>query len=156
MTSATTTPHPFSCATIWYSMFFSMVFKPPCSVAPNCDGKSLFLTVGKCGRPVSLGRLAQDFAYFVQVGDEGALLLIRLLPVAKAQQVRRMNGDEKTCAARRQKDMSAFLRHTACPSRQRIKGRGAHRHDKVWIDKAQFRSQPPGAALYFTAVWPGV
>lgn len=98
----------------------------------------------------------QEFPYFMQVGHKGALLSIRLLPVAKAQQVGRMNGDEKTCAARRQKDVSALLRHTACPSRQRIKGRGPHRHDKVWIDKTQLRSQLPGAMLHFPAVWPGM
>jgi hypothetical protein len=31
-----------------------------------------------------LSRRAKDFAYFVQVGNKGAVLSIRLLPVAKA------------------------------------------------------------------------
>ncbi|CUX50055.1 hypothetical protein AGR7C_Lc140187 [Agrobacterium deltaense Zutra 3/1] len=92
----------------------------------------------------------------MQVGNKGALLSLRLLPVAKAQQIRGMDGDEKACAARRQKNMPAFLRHTARASRQRIKGRGAHGHDKIRIDKAQFCTQPPGAALHFPAVRAGM
>ncbi|EGL62429.1 hypothetical protein AGRO_4901 [Agrobacterium sp. ATCC 31749] len=32
----------FSCAMIWYSMFFFMMFKPPCLVASNHELKSLF------------------------------------------------------------------------------------------------------------------
>jgi len=42
MISEMTTAHPFSCAVIWYSVFFFMVFKPPCLAAPNHDWKSLF------------------------------------------------------------------------------------------------------------------
>lgn len=119
-------------------------------------GKACSSLWGDCGRPVWLSRRAKDFAYFVQVGDEGAALSIRLLPVAKAQQIRWMDGDEKACAGRRQKNMPAFLRHAACASRQRVKGCGAHRHDKVWLDKPQFCTQPPRAALHLPAVRAGM
>lgn len=78
---------------------------------------------------VSLSPPGKDFAYSVQVGDKGALLSMRLLPITKAQQIRRMDGDEKAFTVRRQKNVSAFLCHAACASGQRMEGRSAHRHD---------------------------